>query len=35
MLEGYLDWHRQTLLFKCAGLTAEQLKTASAPSRPT
>jgi uncharacterized damage-inducible protein DinB len=26
ILEGYLDWHRQTLLFKCAGLTAEQLK---------
>jgi len=26
MLEGWLDWHRQTLLFKCAGLTAEQLK---------
>ena len=29
ILEGYLDWHRQTLLLKCAGLTAEQLKTAS------
>jgi uncharacterized damage-inducible protein DinB len=29
ILEGYLDWHRQTLSFKCAGLTAEQLKTAS------
>ncbi|GAB7050607.1 DinB family protein [Catenuloplanes indicus] len=29
MLEGWLDWHRQTLLTKCAGLTAEQLKTAS------
>jgi len=26
MLEGWLDWHRQTLLTKCAGLTAEQLK---------
>jgi len=26
MLEGWLDWHRQTLLIKCAGLTAEQLK---------
>jgi uncharacterized damage-inducible protein DinB len=26
MLEGWLDWHRQTLLVKCAGLTAEQLK---------
>ena len=29
MLQGWLDWHRQTLLIKCAGLTAEQLKTAS------
>ncbi|MEU4220937.1 DinB family protein [Actinoplanes sp. NPDC026623] len=26
MLEGWLDWHRQTLLTKCAGLTGEQLK---------
>ena len=30
MLQGWLDWHRQTLLSKCAGLTAEQLKLASA-----
>ena len=29
MLEGWLDWHRQTLLSKVAGLTAEQLKLAS------
>lgn len=29
ILAGYLDWHRQTLLFKCAGLTTAQLKTAS------
>jgi uncharacterized damage-inducible protein DinB len=29
MLEGWLDYHRQTLLLKCAGLTAEQLKTRS------
>ena len=29
MLQGWLDWHRQTLLTKCAGLTADQLKTAS------
>jgi len=29
MLEGWLDYHRDTLLLKCAGLTAEQLKTAS------
>ncbi|MEJ3744175.1 DinB family protein [Actinomycetes bacterium KLBMP 9797] len=28
-LEGWLDWHRQTLLWKCAGLTAEQLKARS------
>src|SRR3954467_11485566 len=36
MLQGWLDWHRQTLLSKCAGLTAEQLKTASAePSNLT
>jgi uncharacterized damage-inducible protein DinB len=26
MLEGWLDWHRQTLLTNCEGLTAEQLK---------
>jgi uncharacterized damage-inducible protein DinB len=30
MLEGWLDWHRQTLLTKAAGLTADQLKLASA-----
>ena len=29
MLEGWLDFHRQTLLSKAAGLTAEQLKLAS------
>ncbi|WP_306213991.1 DinB family protein [Actinoplanes sp. RD1] len=29
MLEGWLAWHRQTLLGKCAGLTAEQLKQAA------
>ncbi|HEX7745033.1 MAG TPA: DinB family protein [Micromonosporaceae bacterium] len=29
MIEGWLDYHRQTLLLKCAGLTAEQLKTPS------
>jgi uncharacterized damage-inducible protein DinB len=28
VLAGYLDWHRQTLLHKCTGLTAEQLKRA-------
>jgi uncharacterized damage-inducible protein DinB len=30
-LETWLDYHRLTLLSKCAGLTAEQLKEASAP----
>jgi uncharacterized damage-inducible protein DinB len=29
MLQGWLDWQRQTLLTKCTGLIAEQLKTAS------
>ena len=31
MLEGWLDWQRQTLLIKASGLTAEQLKLASTP----
>jgi uncharacterized damage-inducible protein DinB len=36
MLQGWLDWHRDTLLYKCAGLTAEQLKRPSAePSNLT
>jgi hypothetical protein len=36
MLEGWLDYHRQTLLSKAAGLTADQLKRASAePSNLT
>jgi uncharacterized damage-inducible protein DinB len=26
MLDGWLDYHRQTLLTKCAGLTEEQLR---------
>jgi uncharacterized damage-inducible protein DinB len=30
-LEQWLDFHRATLLSKCAGLTAEQLKTRSVP----
>jgi len=30
-LEGWLDYHRKTLLTKCAGLTGEQLATASVP----
>ncbi|GAA4968885.1 DinB family protein [Yinghuangia aomiensis] len=29
MLDGWLDFHRATLLAKCAGLTAEQLKIRS------
>src|SRR5690242_7142496 len=29
MLQGWLDSHRQTLLLKCTGLTAEQLKLAA------
>jgi uncharacterized damage-inducible protein DinB len=29
MLEGWLDYHRDTLLFKCQGLSAEQLKRRS------
>jgi uncharacterized damage-inducible protein DinB len=29
MLEGWLEWHRQTLLMKLAGLTPEQLKRPS------
>jgi len=36
LLNGWLDWQRQTLLFKCQGLTAEQLKLAAAePSNLT
>ncbi|MFH8572069.1 DinB family protein [Streptomyces sp. NPDC017993] len=31
MLQGWLDWHRDTLLTKCAGLTPEQLAEASSP----
>jgi uncharacterized damage-inducible protein DinB len=30
MLQGWLDFHRQTLLTKCAGLTPAQLKTPAA-----
>ncbi|MFC0530180.1 DinB family protein [Phytohabitans kaempferiae] len=29
MLQGWLDYHRDTLLFKCQGLTAAQLKLRS------
>ncbi|HET6213781.1 MAG TPA: DinB family protein [Micromonosporaceae bacterium] len=31
MLRGLLDWHRSTLLVKCAGLTGEQLAQAPIP----
>lgn len=31
MLEGWLDYHRRTLAWKCAGLTDDQLRTASVP----
>lgn len=31
MLEGWLDYHRETLALKCEGLTDEQLRTASVP----
>src|SRR5215475_3333356 len=31
LLRGLLDYHRSTLLFKCSGLTAEQLATAPYP----
>ncbi len=33
-LEGWLDFYRATLAQKCAGLTEEQLRTASAPPSP-
>jgi hypothetical protein len=36
VLDGWLDYHRDTLRHKCAGLTGAQLKTASAePSNLT
>jgi len=31
MLQAFLDWHRATLLYKCAGLTGEQLADRSVP----
>ncbi|MEO7058846.1 MAG: DinB family protein [Lapillicoccus sp.] len=30
-LDGWVDFHRDTLMRKCAGLTDEQLKTAAVP----
>lgn len=35
MLEGWLDFHRATLLWKCAGLTREQLAATTAASSLT
>jgi Protein of unknown function (DUF664) len=29
MLQAFLDWHRATLLYKCSGLTGEQLADAA------
>ncbi|MFD5973297.1 DinB family protein [Streptomyces bacillaris] len=34
MLEGWLDYHRETLATKCAGLTDAQLREASVPPSP-
>ncbi|MET8452767.1 DinB family protein [Streptomyces sp. NPDC005209] len=34
MLEGWLDYHRQTLAHKCADLSDEQLRTASVQPSP-
>ena len=31
MLQAFLDWHRATLLYKCAGLTGEQLARHTVP----
>ena len=31
-LDGYLDYHRDTLMWKCAGLTADQLKARPLPT---
>ncbi|MFD2078328.1 Uncharacterized damage-inducible protein DinB (forms a four-helix bundle) [Actinopolymorpha cephalotaxi] len=32
VLDGWLDWHRATLLHKCAGLTGEQLARRAVPT---
>ncbi|MEV4746142.1 DinB family protein [Streptosporangium amethystogenes subsp. fukuiense] len=34
MLNNFLDWHRETLAVKCAGLSHEQLRERSAPPSP-
>ena len=35
MLEGWLDYHRATLLAKCAGLDDEQRSTPGTTGTPT
>jgi hypothetical protein len=32
LLDGFLDFHRETLLWKCAGLTDEQLRARAVPT---
>jgi Protein of unknown function (DUF664) len=32
LLDGFLDFHRETLLWKCAGLTDEQLRARPVPT---
>lgn len=34
LLEAFLDFHRQTLEWKCSGLTPDQLKNAASPPSP-
>src|SRR5947209_1491833 len=34
MLNAFLDWQRDTLEWKCSGLTLEQLKEAASPPSP-
>jgi hypothetical protein len=34
MLNAFLDWQRDTLEWKCSGLTPEQLKEAASPPSP-
>jgi|SRR5450759_2042158 len=34
MLNAFLDWQRETLEWKCSGLTPEQLKEAGSPPSP-
>ncbi len=32
LLDGFLDYHRETLLWKCAGLTDDQLRARAVPT---